>query len=89
VSVSSNVSRPDELPPSTYIQQKAETHGVQAVWFVVEPSREQRIKIGGLIDAGHLVPIVDTVLPLSEVRQAYVHRRNPNRHGKTVLSVMG
>lgn len=89
VSVSSNISRPDGLPPSTYIQQKGETYGVQAVWFVVEPSREQLVKIGGLIDAGHLVPIVDTVLPLSEVRQAYVHRTNPSRHGKVVLSVMG
>lgn len=88
VSVTRNVSRPDGLAP-TYMQQKGETYGVRAVWFVVEPSREQLVKIGELIDAGHLVPIVDTVLPLSEVRQAYVNRRDPNRHGKVVLNVLG
>jgi NADPH:quinone reductase-like Zn-dependent oxidoreductase len=87
VSVSSNIQTPEGLSLPAYIQQKGEMHGVRAVWFIVEPKRDQLVQIGELIDAGHLVPIVDTVLPLSDVHQAYVDKRDPNRHGKTVLRI--
>jgi NADPH:quinone reductase-like Zn-dependent oxidoreductase len=87
VSVSSNIQKPEGLSLPAYIQQKGEMHGVRAAWFIVEPKRDQLVQIGELIDAGHLVPIVDTILPLSDVHQAYVDKRDPNRHGKTVLRI--
>ena len=61
--------------------------GRRAVWFVVEPNRAQLIDIGGLIDGGHLRPIVSTVLPLADGRAAYGAGRNGRGPGKTVLLV--
>ncbi|MDQ3972039.1 MAG: zinc-binding dehydrogenase [Thermoproteota archaeon] len=43
--------------------------------------------MGQLIDAGHIAPIVDKILPLSQASQAYVDDRSHNIHGKVVLSI--
>ncbi|HET9921692.1 MAG TPA: NADP-dependent oxidoreductase [Ktedonobacteraceae bacterium] len=64
---------------------EAKTHDVRPVWFVVEPNREQLIQIGTLIDGGRIRPIIDTVLPLSQARQAYEQGARGHRRGKVVL----
>jgi NADPH:quinone reductase-like Zn-dependent oxidoreductase len=61
--------------------------GRRAIWFVVEPNREQLIDIGNLIDGGRLRPIVSAVLPLAEGRAAYGAGHNGRGPGKTVLLV--
>jgi NADPH:quinone reductase-like Zn-dependent oxidoreductase len=63
-------------------------HDVRFAWFVVEPNREQLIQIGALIDAGQIRPIVETVLPLSQARQAYELGARGHARGKIVLRVM-
>jgi NADPH:quinone reductase-like Zn-dependent oxidoreductase len=60
--------------------------GVRFAWFIVEPSGEQLRQIGGLLDAGHVRPIVDQVFPLREGRQAYEAARDGHPRGKVVLS---
>src|SRR5215467_15295311 len=40
---------------------EAKGYDVRPVWFVVEPNREQLVKIGALIDEGKVRPIIDTV----------------------------
>src|SRR6266571_6706778 len=72
-------------PPSA---EQAKVYGVRPVWFVVEPSREQLIQIGDLIDAGRIRPIVETVLPLSQARQAYEQGAKGHTRGKIVLRVV-
>ena len=67
---------------------EAKAHGVRPVWFVVEPNREQLIQIGALIDAGRIRPIIDTVLPLSQARQAYEQGARGHTRGKIVLRVV-
>src|SRR6266480_7550879 len=67
---------------------EAKAHGVRPVWFIVEPNREQLIQIGALIDAGRIRPIIDTVLPLSQARQAYEQGARGHTRGKTVLRVV-
>src|SRR6266550_254176 len=67
---------------------EAKAHGVRPVWFIVEPNREQLIQIGALIDAGRIRPIIDTVLPLSQARQAYEQGTRGHTRGKTVLRVV-
>jgi NADPH:quinone reductase-like Zn-dependent oxidoreductase len=57
-------------------------------WFVVQPNREQLIRIGALIDTGRIRPIIDTVLPLSQARQAYEQGANGHTRGKIVLRVV-
>jgi NADPH:quinone reductase-like Zn-dependent oxidoreductase len=63
-------------------------HAARFAWFVVEPNREQLIQIGTLLDAGHMRPIVETVLPLSEARQAYEQGAKGHIRGKIVLRVV-
>ena len=66
----------------------AKDHDARFAWFVVEPNREQLIQIGTLIDAEHIRPIVETVLPLSEARQAYEQGSKGHTRGKIVLRVV-
>ncbi len=63
--------------------------GRRAIWFVVESNRTQLIDIGGLIDGGHLRPIVSAVLPLAEGQAAYGAGLNGRGPGKAVLRVAG
>jgi NADPH:quinone reductase-like Zn-dependent oxidoreductase len=72
-------------PPSP---EQAKAHGVRPVWFVVEPNREQLIQIGALIDAGQIRPIIETVLPLSQARQAYEQGARGHTRGKIVLRLV-
>ena len=61
--------------------------GRRAIWFVAESNRTQLIEIGGLIDGGHLRPIVSAVLSLAEGRAAYGAGHNGRGPGKAVLLV--
>jgi NADPH:quinone reductase-like Zn-dependent oxidoreductase len=72
-------------PPPAEVVKK---HGVRFAWFVVEPNREQLVQIGALIDAGRMRPIIDTVLPLSQARQAYEQGAKGHTRGKIVLRVV-
>jgi NADPH:quinone reductase-like Zn-dependent oxidoreductase len=67
---------------------EAKAHDVRPVWFIVEPNREQLIQIGALIDAGRIRPIIETVLPLSQARQAYEQGARGHTRGKIVLRVV-
>ena len=66
----------------------AKGYGVRPVWFIVEPNREQLVQIGALIDEGKVRPIIDTVLPLSQARQAYEQGAKGHTRGKIVLRVV-
>ncbi len=72
-------------PPPSF--ENAKAHGIRPFWFVVEPNRDELIQIGTLIDAGHLRPIIDTVFPLAQARQAYEQAAKGHTRGKIVLRV--
>jgi NADPH:quinone reductase-like Zn-dependent oxidoreductase len=55
---------------------------------VVEPNRDELIQIGGLIDVGQIRPIIDTVYPLAQARQAYEQAAKGHARGKIVLRVI-
>ncbi|TME13063.1 MAG: zinc-binding dehydrogenase [Chloroflexi bacterium] len=46
------------------------------------------IQIGALIDTGRIRPIIETVLPLSQARQAYEQGAGGHTRGKIVLRVV-
>ncbi len=73
-------------PPPSF--EDAKTKGIRPFWFVVEPNRDELVQIGALIDAGHLRPIIDTVFPLSQARQAYEQGARGHTRGKIVLRVV-
>lgn len=72
-------------PPSP---EEAKVHGVRSAWFIVEPNGRQLGQIGDLIDVGQLRPLIDTVLPLSQARQAYEQNLGHHTRGKIILRVV-
>ena len=73
-------------PPPSF--EEARTYDVHPIWFLVEANREHLIQIGELIDAGQIRPIIETVFPLSQARQAYELGGKGHTKGKIVLRVM-
>ena len=72
------------MPPS---EKKAEELGVRAAFVAGHPSGAQLAEIAKIIDAGQLAPVIDRILPLSEVRRAHELSQSGHTHGKIVLRV--
>ncbi|HET7855964.1 MAG TPA: NADP-dependent oxidoreductase [Gaiellaceae bacterium] len=60
---------------------------VEAIYFVVEPNREQLVQLAGLVDGGELRPGIDSVFPLAEAGAAFERSMAAGKHGKVVLRV--
>lgn len=60
---------------------------VDALYFVVEPNRDQLIELAGLVEDGDLRPAIDSVFPLSEARAAFERSMAAGKRGKVVLRV--
>jgi len=71
-------------PPS---EEKAKELGVRAAFVAGHPSGAQLAEIAKLIDLGKLAPVIDRILPLSEVRRAHELSQSGHTHGKIVLRV--
>ncbi len=54
----------------------------------VKPSAAQLTQIAELIDAGHIKPIAESVLPLAEARRAHELSQSGHTQGKIVLRVI-
>jgi NADPH:quinone reductase-like Zn-dependent oxidoreductase len=69
-------------------QALAAARGVRALFFLVEVTTEGLTRLAGLLDAGHLRPVVGDVLPLAEARRAHEMLAGaPHKRGKIVLGV--
>src|SRR5258705_7439135 len=69
-------------------QEKAEKHGVSAMFFLVQVTTDRLKKIAELIDAGELKTEVGEVLWLNEARQGHQMLEGaPHRRGKIVIKV--
>jgi NADPH:quinone reductase-like Zn-dependent oxidoreductase len=68
-------------------KQAAVERGIEAVYFVVEPSHEQLFEIAGLVDGGHLRVTIDEVFPLSDARAAFERCQQRHGAGKIILRV--
>ena len=77
----SAVSRPD--------QHLAQSHGVEAAFFLVNVTSQYLAEIASLIDGGELRTRVGAVLPLADAREAHfmLERVRPRPKGKIVLAV--
>jgi NADPH:quinone reductase-like Zn-dependent oxidoreductase len=72
-------------PPS---KTEAEDHDVRQAYVFVQPNREQLTEIAKLVDEGKIRPVVETVLPLSQARQAQEFSQAGHTRGKIVLQVI-
>ena len=77
----SSVSRPD--------QDLAQSHGVEAAFFLVNVTSKHLAEIAGLIDDGKLRTRVGAALPLADAREAHfmLEGLRPQPKGKIVLTV--
>lgn len=71
-------------PPA---EEVAISHGARQAFHMTHGSGQQLKEIGALIDAGHVRPVVQTVLPLHEARQAHELSQTGHVRGKIVLQV--
>src|SRR5882724_6171408 len=71
-------------PPS---EEKAKELGVRAAFVAGHPSGAQLAEIAKMIDSGKLAPVIDRILPLSEVRRAHELSQSGHTHGKIALRV--
>jgi NADPH:quinone reductase-like Zn-dependent oxidoreductase len=71
-------------PPS---EEKAKALGVRAAFVAGHPSGAQLAEIAKLIDSGKLTPVIDRILPLSEVRRAHELSKTGHTRGKLVLRI--
>jgi NADPH:quinone reductase-like Zn-dependent oxidoreductase len=60
---------------------------IEAVYFVVKPSRTQLVELAGMIDEGRLRPAIDSVFPLTDAHRAFERLTEPTKQGKVVLKV--
>jgi NADPH:quinone reductase-like Zn-dependent oxidoreductase len=58
---------------------------VEATYFVVEPSREQLLRLARLVDEGRVRPAIDSIFPLADARGAFERVMMPGKRGKVVL----
>ena len=66
----------------------AERPSGDGVFFIVEPNRAQLVELAGLVDAGELRSLVDSVFPLDEAPSAFARSMEPGKRGKVVLRVV-
>jgi NADPH:quinone reductase-like Zn-dependent oxidoreductase len=67
----------------------AEARGVRGIFVMTAPNAAAQLtEITGLIDAGSVKPVVSTILPLDEARQAHELNQSGHTRGKIVLRVV-
>src|SRR5882757_8974397 len=71
-------------PPS---EEKAKELGVRAAFVAGHPNGAQLAEIAKIIDSGKLMPVIDRILPLSEVRRAHELSQSGHTRGKIALRV--
>jgi NADPH:quinone reductase-like Zn-dependent oxidoreductase len=71
-------------PPSV---EKAKALGVRAAFVAGHPNGAQLAEIANIIDSGSLTPVINRILPLSEVRRAHELSKSAHTHGKIVLRI--
>ena len=66
----------------------AAAYGMRGKYILAQPNAAQLTEIARLVDAGHVKPTVDTVLPLKEARKAHKLSQKGHTRGKIVLRVV-
>ncbi len=61
---------------------------VKQAFFIVEPSHDQLVRVGDLLESGELQPVVDAVVPLDRASVAFAREVGGSRgRGKRVVTI--
>lgn len=67
--------------------ENAGARGIRAARVQVQPRPDQLVEIARIIDSGDVKPVVSTILPLSQVREALQQSQSGHTRGKIVLEI--
>ena len=67
--------------------ESASEQRVKNAFFIVEANQKELSEIGDLLEAGHLRPVVDAVVPLSQAPEAFTGHIDRQGRGKLVVAV--
>lgn len=70
------------------VPEEAAQRGWRSAYVFVQPNAAQLARIAGLIDAGKVKPVVETVFPLHEAARAHDAVQGGHTRGKVVLRVL-
>ena len=61
--------------------------GIEAIYFVVEPNRDQLVELGAALDGAELRAEIDSVFELEDARAAFERSLATDKRGKVVIRV--
>lgn len=73
---------------SIKIIRKAKKRDVEYSFLFVHPDGHQLAEIGKLLDAGHIVPVIDKVFPFDQTTEALAYLEEGRAKGKVVVKVI-
>ena len=73
---------------SRKIIRQARQLGIKYSFLFVHPDGDQLAKIGKLIEAGHIVPVIDRVFPFDQTKEALAYLEEGRAKGKVVVKVI-
>lgn len=72
---------------SSKIIRQAKKRDVEYSFMFVHPDGRQLAEIGKLLDAGHILPVIDKVFPFDQTKVALVYLEEGRAKGKVVVKV--
>lgn len=72
---------------SRKIIRRATKHGVEYSFLFVQPDGGQLAKIGELIDAGRIRPVIDKIFPFDQAKEALARLEQGRAKGKIVVEI--
>ncbi|MFZ3087115.1 MAG: NADP-dependent oxidoreductase [Methylotenera sp.] len=72
---------------SSKIIRQAKKRDVEYSFMFVHPDGRQLAEIGKLLDAGHILPVIDKVFPFDQTKEALVYLEEGRAKGKVVVKV--
>jgi len=73
---------------SRQIIRKAKKRNIEYSFLFVHPDGDQLTEIGKIIDAGHIVPVIDKVYPFDQAKMALDYLEQGRSRGKVVVEVI-
>lgn len=70
------------------IIRNAKKHDVEYSFLFVHPDGRQLAEIGKLLDAGHIVPVIDKVFPFDQAKEALAYLKKGRAKGKVVIKMI-
>jgi NADPH:quinone reductase-like Zn-dependent oxidoreductase len=66
----------------------AKKHAAEYSFLFVHPDGQQLAEIGTLLDAGHIVPVIDQVFPFDQAKEALAYLEKGRAKGKVVVKMI-